>query len=35
MADRTDSDDFHRWLDELPDRIASGDTPEEFRQIFG
>jgi alkanesulfonate monooxygenase SsuD/methylene tetrahydromethanopterin reductase-like flavin-dependent oxidoreductase (luciferase family) len=35
MADRADGDEFHRWLDELPDRIASGETPEEFRQIFG
>ena len=34
MADRAGSDDFHRWLDELAGKTATGEAPEEFRQLL-
>ena len=34
LADRSGSDDFHRWLDELAEKTATGEQPEEFRQLL-
>jgi alkanesulfonate monooxygenase SsuD/methylene tetrahydromethanopterin reductase-like flavin-dependent oxidoreductase (luciferase family) len=34
IADRMDSDDFHRWLDDLAAQTATGDTPEDFRNLL-
>ena len=34
LADRMGSDDFHRWLDELAAKTASGEAPAEFRQLL-
>jgi alkanesulfonate monooxygenase SsuD/methylene tetrahydromethanopterin reductase-like flavin-dependent oxidoreductase (luciferase family) len=34
LADRSGSDDFHRWLDELAEKTATGENPEEFRQLL-
>ena len=34
LADRSGSDDLHRWLDELAEKTATGENPEEFRQLL-
>jgi len=34
LADRMGSDDFHRWLDELAAKTATGEQPEEFRRLL-
>ncbi len=34
IADRMDNDDFHRWLDDLAAQTATGETPEDFRNLL-
>ena len=34
IADRMGSDDFHRWLDDLAAQTATGETPEDFRNLL-
>jgi hypothetical protein len=35
LADREGNDAFHQWLDELRAKMATGEQPEEFRQLLG
>jgi alkanesulfonate monooxygenase SsuD/methylene tetrahydromethanopterin reductase-like flavin-dependent oxidoreductase (luciferase family) len=34
IADRMGSDDFHRWLDDLAAQTATGETPEDVRNLL-
>jgi hypothetical protein len=34
IADRVGSDDFHRWLDDLAAQTATGETPEDVRNLL-
>jgi alkanesulfonate monooxygenase SsuD/methylene tetrahydromethanopterin reductase-like flavin-dependent oxidoreductase (luciferase family) len=34
IADRMGNDDFHRWLDDLAAQTATGETPEDFRNLL-
>jgi alkanesulfonate monooxygenase SsuD/methylene tetrahydromethanopterin reductase-like flavin-dependent oxidoreductase (luciferase family) len=35
MADRSGSDDFHRWLDGFADQSATGSAPSELEDLIG